>query len=268
MSGRGAPLLGTLVVVVASGAWVALAGCHGKETDEVLAGLRADNERLRGEIAALRVENAVLVDDGGPKWAATVSLKRAGGGSGRVLYRRECPAGQALKGFATRSGSVIDALWPVCAPVAPPPGAKGTRALERELALVGGRGGRPGETICPGQALMTGVRGRAAEVVDAIEVVCEGGKRGGRIGGGGGREYERDCPVGWIAVGIIGRQGDYVESLSLTCADTGETRRAVVEDKEKPVEMRRAPVVRLEHELPEELPEVRRGHGEAEDGEP
>lgn len=250
-------------------AWLGLAvaavmsACHGKETDEVLAGLRADNERLRSEIAALRVENAVLVDDVGPKWAATVSLERAGGGNGRVMYRRECPAGQALKGFVTRSGSVIDALWPVCAPVMVVPGAKGTRALERELAVVGGRGGKPGETMCPGTSVMTGLRGKAAEVVDAIEVVCDGGKRGARVGGEGGRDYERECPPGWVAVGITGRHGDYVESLSVTCAEAGAGPRATVETA--PVEMRRAPVVRLEHELPAEDEGQRRGEPEGDE---
>lgn len=55
-----------------------LAACHGRETDEVIAGLRADNDRLRGEIAALRVENAVQLDDREPHWPVTASLKWAG----------------------------------------------------------------------------------------------------------------------------------------------------------------------------------------------
>lgn len=198
-------------------------GCHGKETDEVIAGLRADNQQLRAEVAAVRAENAVLVEGaGGPRWPATVSLKRAGGNSGRMMFARECPAGQALKGFSGKTGSVIDALTPVCTPVVQVPGTKGVRTLERELPMVGGRGGRAAETVCPGQTLMIGVRGRSADVVDALEPVCEQGKAGPRIGGAGGRDYERMCPVGWVAVGLTGRQGDYVEAVSLTCADPRE----------------------------------------------
>jgi len=210
---------------------VGLAGCHGKETDEVIAGLRGENERLRSDIAAARAENLVLIESVDPRWPSTVSLKRAGGGTSRLMYRRECPQGQALKGFSARAGSVVDALVPLCAPVAKMPGTSGTRTLERELAIVGGRGGKSVDSMCPGQGLMIGLRGRSAEVIDALESVCEDNKSGTRVGGEGGREYERMCPVGWLAVGITGRQGDYLESVSLTCADAGELRGAT---REKP----------------------------------
>lgn len=199
--------------------WVALTACHGRETDEILRGLQSENAQLRGEAAALRAENAVLADAAEFRWPNTLSVKRVGGDDGRLMFRRECPYGQALKGFAGRTGSVIDALVPVCAPVAPPPGSRGNRALERELAIIGGRGGKDATTLCPEPQLMVGLRGRAAEVIDALEPICEAGKAGARIGGEGGRDYERWCPAGWLAVGVTGRMGDYVESLSLTCAD-------------------------------------------------
>jgi hypothetical protein len=73
--------------------------------------------------------------------------------------------------------------------------------------------------MCPGRSLMIGLRGRSAEVVDAIEVVCDNDQHGRRIGGEGGREAERLCPPGWLAVGITGRHGAYVESVSVMCAE-------------------------------------------------
>jgi len=199
---------------------VLLLGCHGKETDEVLAGLRADNEQLRAENAAVKAENGVLsANEAGPRWPFTVSVKRAGGNVGRLFYERTCPLGQALKGFSARVGTVIDALVPVCSPVVPMPGTQGARTLERELATAGGRGGRPAESLCPEQRHVVGLRGRSAEVVLSLEPVCESGKAGPRMGGPGGRDYERLCPAGWLAVGLSGRYGEYVESVSLTCAD-------------------------------------------------
>lgn len=199
--------------------WVLLSACHGRETDEILHGLLSENAQLRGEVAALRAENAVLADASEFRWPNTLSVKRVGGDDGRLMFRRECPYGQALKGFAGKTGSVVDALVPVCAPVSAPPNSRGNRALERELAVVGGRGGKDAATTCPEPQLMVGLRGRAAEVIDALEPICEAGKAGVRIGGEGGRDYERWCPAGWLAVGITGRMGDYVEALSLTCAD-------------------------------------------------
>jgi len=213
--GWGRVCVSALLAVLTMG----LSGCHGQETDEVISGLRSDNDRLRAEVGALRAENVVLIETVDPRWPTTVSLKRAGGNTSRLMYRRECPLGQALKGFDARSGRVVDALVPVCTPVAKMPGTRGTRTLERELAMVGGRGGRATDTMCPGQTLMIGLRGRSAEVVDALEPVCEDGKNGPRVGGEGGRDFERMCPVGWVAVGITGRQGDYLESVSLTCTD-------------------------------------------------
>ncbi len=215
-----------------------LVACHGRETDEVIAGLRADNDRLRGEIAALRVENAVQLDDREPHWPVTASLKRAGGSNVRTMYRRECPNGQALKGFSVRSGSVIDAVVPLCAPVTKIPNTRGNRTLERELPIVGGRGGKTNETTCPGNGLMNGLRGRSAEVIDALEPICEDGKSGPRVGGEGGRDYERLCPVGWVAVGITGRQGDYLESLSLTCADPSAFRTSALDTPEPELDLR------------------------------
>jgi hypothetical protein len=208
------------MTVAVLGVTVALPGCHGRETDEVIAGLRADNEELRAQLAAAQAENVMLVEGAaGPTWPGAVTLKRVGGNSGRLLYQRTCPLGQALEGFTARTGSVVDSLVPVCSPLVHIPGTKGTRTLERELAIVGGRGGRVVETLCPGDTHLVGVRGRSADVVDALQPVCEDGKSGARVGGDGGRDYERMCPVGWFAVGLTGRHGDYVESLSLICAD-------------------------------------------------
>lgn len=199
---------------------VVVMGCHGKETDEILASLRADNHLLRSELVSLRTENAALMaNTAGPRWESTVSIKRAGGVSQRSHYQRECPAGQALRGFAARVGGFVDALTPVCTPIAKVPGTRDGRMLERDLPTIGGPSGRIAETMCPWPTLMIGVRGRAADIIDAIEPVCQQSRAAPRVGGGGGRDFERLCPPGWVAIGLTGHQGDYVESVSLTCAD-------------------------------------------------
>lgn len=222
-------------------------GCHGKETDEVIAGLRRDNTHLKARVRALEAENAVLSQPTERLRATTVSLARVGGAKGRLAYHRECPAGEALKGFVGRAGSVVDALMPVCAPVAPVRGAVRGMVFERELPFVGGPGGRSADSLCPGDALMTGLSGRAAAVVDALEVTCQSDRRGGRIGGSGGQDYQRSCPQGWLAVGIAGRYSGYVESVSVICAPLESDARR----DPRSFELRKAPTLRLDHALPD-----------------
>ncbi|MBI5499543.1 MAG: hypothetical protein HY907_04835 [Deltaproteobacteria bacterium] len=229
-----------LAALAASSA--ALLGCRvGQEGGQVTAKVHARNQELERELDVLRAENDGLRAQllGYQPWQGTIQLARVGGPYGIVPFVRTCPRGEALTGFAGRSGGVVDAIAPLCAPLDRTPlrGLTGATTVETELRPAGGNGGGVFRAACAPGSHVVGLRGRAGGAVDAIEPLCQDTSWVGagpppageaalrarpvtalpKIGGSGGTPFESRCPEGWAVVGTSGRIGDFVQSLALHC---------------------------------------------------
>lgn len=220
---------------------LASAGCfRGDERAEVVQKVHSENVELRRLVAALSAENATLRARtlGHEPWTGTISLRRAGGPGGHVPFARACPRGEAAAGFAGTAGTFVDGIAPLCTPLGGPHDAQD---VITELDLAGGGGGAAFTRRCPAGTHVVGLRGRAGDLIDAIEVLClalpaaEVGAGGGgaatpaaapsprpttlpAAGGAGGEPFERRCPDGFVVVGVSGRRGEYVNSVVLHCA--------------------------------------------------
>ncbi|MBI5487558.1 MAG: hypothetical protein HY905_09510 [Deltaproteobacteria bacterium] len=239
-TGRGWRRADVLVVTLVA-VWAAL-GCRvGQEGDQATAKIHARNQELARELDTLRMENDGLRAQllGYQPWEGTIQLQRVGGPYGIVPFVRACPRGEAVMGFAGRSGGVIDAVAPLCAPLdrSALRGLTGATTVETELRLAGGNGGGAFRTACAPGSYVVGVRGRAGGAIDALEPLCEDTSLAdasaaplgeavprtrpvatlAKVGGSGGAPFESRCPAGWVVVGVSGRIGDFVQSLAVQC---------------------------------------------------
>lgn len=193
----------------------------GRERAEVSGELFAENLDLKRLVLALEAENASLraAVMGFRPWPSTVQLKHVGGAGGLVPFIRACNAGEAVFGVRGRAGSLLDALAPVCTRLEGPKGEN----IETELDAAGGLGGSPFARMCPSGTYVVGIKGRAGDLVDAIELLCNDPFKQGdpavlpTVGGTGGQAFERRCPPGFIVIGFSGRYDKQINSLSVHC---------------------------------------------------
>jgi hypothetical protein len=92
-----------------------------------------------------------------------------GGTNGTRVTLLRCLAGEVLVGATGRSGTLNDAIGPICASV---------RAVRSRSTFafrdppVGGEGGLPWERRCPPAMAVSGIHGRAGANIDRIEFEC------------------------------------------------------------------------------------------------
>jgi len=150
------------------------------------------------------------------------------GGSGGQEFDTECRYGFA-KGLALRAATYIDQV--------------GLRCVDRTSGRVeslntryGGYGGNAYTTTCKTGYVTKGLRGRAANLVDRLQLICveeaDIAKASDvtsesldfnypEFGGTGGQYFSMRCGGGDAAVGIHGASGTYVDRIGLWCKDTG-----------------------------------------------
>jgi hypothetical protein len=237
---------------------VAVGGCFkGDERVEVATRVHAENVELRRMTLALSSENAALRAAllGRKPWEETVQLRHVGGSGGAVPFLRVCPRGEAVSGVEATGGGYVDSIAPVCTPIprpAPVPGpvtasvtapesetpaparppspasdVAAAAGVGTELDRAGGPGGAPAPRHCAAGSHVVGVRGKAGELLDSLELTCQGVRVGGTmvgkpatlpaVGGTGGDAFERRCPPGWVVVGMGGRHGEFLNSIVLHC---------------------------------------------------
>ena len=94
--------------------------------------------------------------------------------------------------------------------------------------MVGGTGGTQSARSCPNNAVMTGIRARVGQLVDAVGIRCRTiaasgtlgaeSNAGSMMGGTGGTEREKSCPTGTVVAGQkLGRLGPAIVSIGLLC---------------------------------------------------
>ncbi|HXI60651.1 MAG TPA: hypothetical protein VNO55_31535 [Polyangia bacterium] len=101
----------------------------------------------------------------------------ARGMAGTMAWTRTCPADQVIVGFSGRTGSFVDQLVFVCAPVTAASSAVGTTltpgATTTSLTAIGGNGGMAFATVkCATGQLGAGSLVREGDVMDAFSIVC------------------------------------------------------------------------------------------------
>lgn len=106
----------------------------------------------------------------------------------------------------------------------------------QSLPVYGGTGGNPFTRDCGAGYVMSGLRGRAGLLVDAIGLLCTPVNSNGTLGvesivathaGGGGGEIQlRRCPLGHVVAGLELYYGMYLDGVRLICREwISETRK-------------------------------------------
>lgn len=205
---------------------IALLGC-GKEKKEVEENIFTQYMEMKRQIQMLLAENSALRGAlvSFQPWQNTLQTKSVGGSGGLVPFVRICPKGEAMSGVYGRSGSLVDALGPICRQINTIAQSFGSelQPIERELEVAGGGGGSVFTRKCPEGAFIVGVKGRAGEVIDNLAPLCKGLDDTShpivlpQSGGEGGQPFERKCPDQWVVVGISGRYDRHINSIALIC---------------------------------------------------
>lgn len=99
------------------------------------------------------------------------------GMAGTTAWTRTCPADQVVVGFSGRSGSYVDQLVFICAPLTAASSAVGAAltpgATTTALAAIGGNGGSAFAAIkCATGQLGAGSLVREGDFMDAFSIVC------------------------------------------------------------------------------------------------
>jgi len=151
------------------------------------------------------------------------------GGSGGTPFLANCDSGsgEMLVGIEGKSSAVVDRIGPLCVQV------DGTGRWLGEPAttypLYGGSGGSPFRLQCPANTAVSGIKGRAGNLVDQLRIYCGpmgangslqsvGSLLPGQAGGGGGNAFgPHYCIENKPGIGITGRAGVFVDGIRLAC---------------------------------------------------
>lgn len=90
----------------------------------------------------------------------------------------------------------------------------------------GGDGGTLHSFVCPAEGVITGIKYRSADRLDAITFICTsslGEEIIGPFGGSGGTAGEEKCPPGSYISSIHGRSAARVDKLGIRCTRFGQT---------------------------------------------
>lgn len=89
----------------------------------------------------------------------------------------------------------------------------------------GGDDGTLSTVFCPAEGVITGIKYRAAQLLDSITFICTsatGISELGPFGGKGGTAGEEHCPPGSYISSIHGRSAELIDSLGIRCQKVGQ----------------------------------------------
>jgi hypothetical protein len=135
---------------------------------EILSGLQGTSGTLIDSVESICTKLDVLGDN----FTDPVVLS-SHGGSGARGYDLECPKGWAVTGLTGRSGSFVDRVQLICAPVQLDGTVLLGAAEKVDPFSAGGTGGSAFTIHCPGTTPARGIDGRAGTFVDRLGLGCE-----------------------------------------------------------------------------------------------
>lgn len=97
-------------------------------------------------------------------------LPFVGGNGATTMFAAGCSASERMVGVRVRSGTVIDAVRPICADVTD--WIAGTADLRLLPRYYGGDGGTTTDLRCPAREFVTGMNLRAGNVIDGMRIIC------------------------------------------------------------------------------------------------
>ncbi len=185
--------------------------------------MRAVITRAAASLAAALFGVVLLV---GTAAAQDIYRTASAGGTGGRDFSQSCRADEVLVGISGRAGWYIDRVAAVCQRV----GADGKLTGSRRTT--GGAGGNGGQTFtrtCPQGQVVSSIRGRAASLVDRVQIACRPLNTEGRTsgstrwlsaaGGNGGRDFgPLTCAGNRPAKAVQGRYGSSIDQIRLACA--------------------------------------------------
>lgn len=92
-----------------------------------------------------------------------------GGNGATTQFRRQCASGERIVGLRVRSGTVVDAVSPLCASAS---GWLAATASPYAVGWAGGDGGNYAELRCPTREFLTGFGLRSGNVIDGLRIHC------------------------------------------------------------------------------------------------
>ena len=155
--------------------------------------------------------------------ASTLSAQPHGG-SGGSPFSLQCPVGEVLAGITARVGTFVDSIEVLCVRV--------ERASRNSVAWTGGHasrgraggtGGGPVTLRCDEGWAVSGIHGRADDLVDSLGLICSplsgagGSAMRGPSGGSGGTAFSDPSLEGDVGLGFVGRSGNLIDQIELTC---------------------------------------------------
>jgi hypothetical protein len=163
------------------------------------------------------------------------------GGTGGTPFSINCDGFEkVLAGIEGYSSALVDHIGPVCVSVdstgrwlGQPRGFIQNLLMGSDGKLVtrtfGGSGGSPFYLQCPANTAVSGIQGKAGNLVDQLRIFCGpmgangslqsvGSLLPGQAGGGGGNAFgPHYCIENKPGIGISGRAGSFVDQISLVC---------------------------------------------------
>jgi hypothetical protein len=176
----------------------------------------------------LRIGHGSLADSLALHCTDGITRGPAGNASHQPVADHVCSPGEVLVGVHGRSGALIDQLGAICAPS----NALNNPHARRIFGPVGGDGGWYFASACPLDMAVRQIRGRAGNVIDRVQVVCETFSQhtfssahtphatGTSVGGAGGTRMQLQCAGKGGMQALVGRSDDLVDRLSAVCQPT------------------------------------------------
>ncbi len=151
-------------------------------------------------------------------------------GAGGVQFNDTCPPGQVIRGFFGRAGAYVDSVGIHCGELRLSRSGTSYSVTVRAAVNRPAGGGGGGYTLdCPAGYAVSGIRGRAGNVIDRVGIVCRqvrvSGSIGsyrvsavnardrGSVGGNGGTPLAYDCRGTRLDTG----GSPFVNALRLVC---------------------------------------------------
>jgi hypothetical protein len=147
------------------------------------------------------------------------------GGSGDGTYDITCGDGNVAVGIFGRSGSWMDRLGLICAPL----DGDGNLGATFQTDSTGGDGGMPGDAICPADQVLVGIElWQDTTVVRRIDLHCQtvaqwkmNDMNTTTVPGIGtaalGQEFAVVCPAGAVIYRFSGKSDMYVSNVNPLC---------------------------------------------------
>lgn len=182
---------------------------------------------LLGTATAIAAEPDRISQENAQRGAKDKPLYGGPGGGG---FRDQCGHDQFLTGFSASTGTLFDAIVPLCGKFNPATGLIGAPGVPGDRHGGKGGGAKPPVTCEPNQYVSSIVFGYTtdsrglAKYIASVWFTCSPIKPGGptsqlRIDSAGGRVAHGgySCGDGRAVIGVHGRSGIYVDALGAIC---------------------------------------------------